>query len=1038
MLRRIIAWSMQLRLVILAGAAVLMFFGFTELRNMPVDVVPEFNQHYVEVQTEALGLSAAEVESMITVPLEADMLNGVPWVEEIRSESIPGLSSIVMVFEPGVDVLVARQMVMENLTEVFALPNVSKPPQMLQPTSSMNRFLKVGLTSDTHSLIDLSVLARWTMVSRLMGVPGVANVSIWGQRRRQLQVQVDPKELQRLGVTLSQVVETAGNALWMSPLTFLDASTPGTGGWIETPNQRLGIQHILPISTPAELAKVPVADSDLRLGDVANVVENHQPLIGDAVVGDAPALMLVVEKFPWANTVEVTKATEEALAALELGMPGVEMDSTLYRPATYLEMVRANLSNALLIALVLVVAGLFALLLDWRTALISTVTLLSAALAALSVLYYEGVTINSMVIAGLVMALAALVDDAIVDVQNIRKRLAQRAGDGSTAAGIFDGALEMRSPLLYATVIMLLAVAPAYFLEGLGGGFARPIILSYALALLASFAVALMVIPALSLLLLGNGQGADRESPVLAALRAPFDGILTRLLSAPQRPIPLAVGALGVVVLLGFAVSPPTGDSIPTFRERDILINLDAAPGTSEGAIARIVQRASSDLRSIPGVRNVSAHLGRAVMSDRITDVNSAELWVSVDPDADYEATVAAIREKVSHYAGFDIDVDTYLNELMREESEEDELLTVRVYGEDLDKIRTKAEEVQKALMLVNAVADPEVQYPEFHPEVQIEVDLARSKQHGIKPGDVRRAAATLLSGLEVGSLYEEQKVFDVIVWGTPKTRNSITDIENLLVDSVGGGHVRLGDVAHVRVASAPMSIQRDSVARHIDVTAGVTGDVGTVTADIQQRLRRINFPLEMRAEVMAGHGARVASTQRVRGYAVAAAVAMVLLLQAAFGSWSLAFLFFLALPVAVLGGVVLALLGSGLDQLGVLLGLTAVFGLAVRNGVTTIRHYRALSQHEHTGVSSDLVIRGTRDRLPAILMSAIVTALAVVPFLVMGNVAGHEILHPMAITILGGLVTATLVNLLVTPSLYLAYGDSAETFELEVEEEAA
>src|SRR5262245_38568729 len=312
MMRRIIAWSMQLRLLMVAAAAVLIFFGVTQLRHMPIDVVPEFTSPHVEIQTEALGLSAAEVEAMITVPLEADMLNGVPWVHEIRSESIPGLSSIVLAFEPGTDLLAARQMAQERLVGVHALPNVSKPPVMLQPVSSTSRFMKIGLTSDTRSLIELSVLARWTIVPRLMGVPGVANVSIWGNRGRQLQVQVDPARLQAAGVKLQQVIETAGNALWVSPLTFLSASTPGTGGWIETPNQRLGIQHMLPISTPADLAKVTVEGTALSLGDVATVVEDHQPLIGDAVVEDASALMLVVEKLPWANTVDVTHNVESA------------------------------------------------------------------------------------------------------------------------------------------------------------------------------------------------------------------------------------------------------------------------------------------------------------------------------------------------------------------------------------------------------------------------------------------------------------------------------------------------------------------------------------------------------------------------------------------------------------------------------------------------------------------------------------------------------------------------------------------------------
>jgi len=1039
MMRRIIAWSLQLRLVILAAAAVLLFFGFTELRRMPVDAVPEFNQQFVEVQTEALGLSAAEVEAMITVPLEADMLNGVPWVDEIRSESIPGLSSIVLVFEPGVDMLTARQMVMENLTQVFALPNVSKPPQMLQPTSSSNRFLKVGLTSDELSLIDLSVLARWTIVPRLMGVPGVANVSIWGQRRRQLQVEVDPRELHASGVTLEQIVETAGNALWASPLTFLDASTPGTGGWIETPNQRLGIQHILPIRNAEDLAKVAIADTDLPLGSLARVVEDHQPLIGDAVVNDAPALMLVVEKFPWANTVDVTKATETALHALQLGLPGVNVDGSLYRPATYLEMVRENLGSGLGIAAVLAVLAFFALSFNWRTTLVSSVALLTSVLAALAVLYLREDTLNSMVIAGLVMALAALVDDALVDVGSIRKRLRERTG-ASTASAIFDGALEMRRPMLYATVILLLAALPAYFVQGFAAGFAQSVVLSYGLALLASMLVALTVTPALSLLFLGESGGRDRESPVVAALRAPFDALLAGTLRAAGRPLPMAVGALGALILVGLVAVPPGGEMLPNFRERDILIGLDGAPGTSETAMARIMSRASGDLRAIPGVLTVSAHLGRAVMSDRVTDVNSGELWASVDPAADYEETLAAIRETMSDYPGLDIDVQTYLNERLREESDDNRVLTVRVYGEDMGEIRRKAEEVRKLLTRVDGVGDPEVEYPEMHPELQIEVDLARSKQYGIKPGDVRRAAATLLSGIHVGSLFEDQKVFDVIVWGTPESRHSLTEVENLLIDSpTGGGQARLGDVANLRIASAPTVIQRESVARHMDVTADVIGNVGTVSAEIERRLRQqVAFPLEMRAEVQADYATRIAGDERVQLLALAAAIGIVLLLQAAFGSWRMAFLFFLAMPVALLGGIAVAMLGGNPGSLGAMLGLGALFGLAVRNGLTTILHYRDLQKQEGAEVSLELVLRGTRDRLSPLLMSAVVTALVVLPFALMGDIAGHEILYPMALVALGGLVTTTLVNVMVVPALYLAFGAGAETFELEAEEEIA
>ncbi len=605
MMRWVIESSLKSRLLVVAVAGMLVFFGFTELRNMPVDAVPEFSRPHVEIQTEALGLSAAEVEAMITVPLEADMLNGVSFVKEIRSESIPGLSSIVLWFEPGTDVMDARQLVQERLIGVFALPNVSKPPTVLQPVSSASRIMHVGLTSSTRSLIEMSVLARWTIVPRLMGVPGVANVSLWGQRQRQLQVQVDPVRLQDKGVTLHQVIETTGNALWTSPLSFLDASTPGTGGWIETPNQRLGIQHLLPISSAEDLAQVNVAGTSMRLGDFTRVVEDHQPLIGDAVVNDAPALMLVVEKLPSASTVNVTAGVEEALASLQLGLPGVEMDASLYRPATYLEMAVGNLSRALLIGFAFVVVAILGFFLNWRTALISVLAVLVSMLAAGAVLYLRGVSINLMIIAGLMLALAALIDDAIIDIENIARRLREQTkGEAaqSTAALIVAATLAMRGPIVYATLIVLLAVAPFYFLDGVAGAFSQPIVLSYGLALLASMLVALIVTPALSMLLLGNTRRAGREPPLGRALRGRGADLFSRTARVPGAAFLTAVGAVGVAALIGLVAFPPFGQSaVPAFREADILIDFDASPGISELAMSRIVSRVSGELRSDPG-----------------------------------------------------------------------------------------------------------------------------------------------------------------------------------------------------------------------------------------------------------------------------------------------------------------------------------------------------------------------------------------------------------------------------------------------------
>jgi multidrug efflux pump subunit AcrB len=426
MMRWIVGSGLQLRFLILILAAVLMVFGTSQLRHMPVDVYPEFNPPMVEVQTEAVGLSADEVESLITTPMEADLLIGVAWLDRMYSESVTGLSRILLVFEPGSDPIRVRQMVQERLTQAHALPNVSKPPVMLQPLSSTSRVMIVGLSSSDLSPIQMGVLARWNIKPRLLGVDGVANVAVWGQRERQLQVLVDPEQLQAKGVTLQQIIESTGEALWVSPLSFLESSSPGTAGWIDTPNQRLGLRHVLPIITPEDLAKISLSDSkELRLGDVASVVEDHQPLIGDAVVNNGPGLMLVIEKFPGANTLEVTRDVEAALEALRPGLGNITIDSTIFRPANYIEQATGNLTTALLIGAVLALLALFLLMWNWRTAAICLLVIPLSLVAATFVLYLRGATFNIMLLAGLVIALAAIIDDAIVDVEHIARRLRQ-------------------------------------------------------------------------------------------------------------------------------------------------------------------------------------------------------------------------------------------------------------------------------------------------------------------------------------------------------------------------------------------------------------------------------------------------------------------------------------------------------------------------------------------------------------------------------------------------------------------------------------
>src|SRR5689334_13584831 len=372
MMRWIVGASMQLRVLVVVIAALIMVFGISQLRQMPVDVLPEFSQPYVEIQTESLGLSAEEVEQLITVPMEQDLLNGLPWLQSIRSESVTGLLSVVLVFQPGTNLMRARQMVTERMTQAVAMPHVSKPPIMLQPLSSSNRVMIIGLSSKSVSHINMSVLARWTIQPRLMGVPGVANVSIWGQRDRQLQVQVDPKRLAEKNVSLLQVLETTGNSLWVSSLSFVEASTPGTGGFIDTANQRLGIRHILPIVSPKELAQVPIEDAkDVKLSDVASVVENHQPLIGDALTGEGPGLLLVIEKFPGANTLDVTRGVEEAMKDLEPGLGGITVNTNVFRPADFIETATSNVARATVIGMIALAVVLLAFFYNWRAAVIS-------------------------------------------------------------------------------------------------------------------------------------------------------------------------------------------------------------------------------------------------------------------------------------------------------------------------------------------------------------------------------------------------------------------------------------------------------------------------------------------------------------------------------------------------------------------------------------------------------------------------------------------------------------------------------------------
>ncbi len=1020
MMRALVAACLRLRFLVVAIGGAILVVGVARLQDVSLDVFPEFAPPLVEVQTEAPGLSAAEVESLISVPLES-ALNGTSWLETIRSKSVSGLSSVVIIFKPGTDIMRARQLVQERLAIAASrLPDVANAPVMLSPLSATSRAMKIGLSSDEMSLIELSTLARWTIRPRLMAVPGVANVAIWGQRDRQLQVEVDPERLRSHGVSLQEVTKAAG-----------DATQPGAGGFIETPNQRLGIRHRSPIVSAADLARVPVRASGatvLRIGDIADVGEGHQPMIGDGIINDGPGILLIVEKQPWGNTLSVTRGVEEALEALRPGLSGVAIDSTIFRPATFIEMAIDNLTTSLLIGCVLVIFVLGAFLYEWRTALISLAAIPLSLVTAGLILQMQGATINTMVLAGLVIALGAVVDDAIIDVENIVRRLRQHRKEGSTqstAAVILDASVEVRNAIVYATLIIVLALLPVFFMQGLSGAFFRPLAMAYALAVLLSMLVAMTVTPALSLLLLSKAPLERRESPLVLWLQRRYDDFLPRVLEKPRK---MFIG-VGVATLMGVVALPMLGESLlPDFKETDFLMHWVTKPGTSHAEMNRITIQASKELRAIPGVRNFGAHVGRAEVADEVVGINFTELWVSIDRDVDYEETLAKIQDVVDGYPGIYRDVLTYLRERIKEVlTGASTSIVVRIYGPDLEVLRDKAEEVGRSLSGIDGVVDLKVEPQVNVPHVEVTVDLAAAELYGLTPGSVRRAAATLIAGSKVGEIYEDQKVFDVVVQGTPETRHSLTSIRDLLIEAPAGGHVRLKDVAEVRVVPTPNAIKREAVSRRIDVGCNVRGrDLGAVARDIERTIADIEFPREYHPEVLGEYAERQAAQKRMLALGLAAVLGMLFLLQASFQSWRLGFLTLLTLPSALVGGVLAALISGATISLGSLVGFITVLGIAARNGIMLISHYQHLEQDEGETFGLHLVLRGARERLSPILMTAASTGLALVPLVVAGNLPGHEIEHPMAVVILGGLITSTLLNLVVLPSLYLRFGRHA------------
>jgi CzcA family heavy metal efflux pump len=1016
MMSWLVSRSLRHAPVILVLAVVAAISAVRESGNIPLDVFPEFAPPLVEVQTEAPGLSTPEVEALVSVPIE-NTLSGIPGVDVTRSKSVLGLSSVVLILDRSTDLMNTRQMVQERVARLIpSLPAVAHAPVMLSPLSSLSRVMKIGISSDTLSQVQLTTLIRWTVRPQLMALGGVANVAIWGQRDRQLHVLVDTNRLEAHNVTLAAVVQAARDGVALD-----------TGGFLDTPNQRLAVAHASAVRSASDLANIVIPGRQplrLRLGDVATIQEGHQAPIGDAVINDKPGILLIVEKQPGANTLEVTRAVEESIDALRPALPGVNIDTTIFRPATFIEMSLSNLNRALLVGCVLVIIVLIVFLENWRTALISSVAIPLSLLAAALFLRYRGGTIDTMVLAGLVIALGEVVDDAIIDVENIVRRLRLNRGSPSPRPPldvIYDASLEVRSAVVYGSMIVVVVFIPVLMLEGLSGAFFRPLALSYIFAILASLVVALTVTPALCLLLLPHHE-THVEPRVVRRLKAWYGGVLPRLIQAPK----IALGTLATLLLLTAAAVPFLGEEfLPHFREYDFLMHWVEKPGTSLEAMTRITERASQELRAIPGVRNFGSHIGRAEVADEVVGPNFTELWISLDPSVDYEATVARVQEVVDGYPGLYRDLLTYLRERVKEVlTGASATIVVRTFGADFEALQRAAEQVRGLMAQVDGVVDLKVQAQVLVPQIEVRFRAERAEAFGLTPGDIRRTTTTLMKGTKVGEFIEDQRFFDVVVWGAPETRANLDAVRALRVPTPAGGTVRLADVADVEVVPVPNEITRENGSRRIDVTCNVRGrDLGTVAREIESRLAGVSLGTGYHAEVLGESVARAESSRRLLMWGAVALGGILLILMIDFNSFRLALMVFTTLPFALVGAVGAAFLTGGVLSLGSLVGLITVIGIAARNGIMLISHYRHLEQVEGMPFGPDLVRRGAEERLAPILMTALATGLALVPIALTGDKPGHEIEHPLAVVILGGLITSTVLNLFLMPPLYLRFG---------------
>lgn len=1022
MLTAIIRFSLSFRGVIYALAVLTSAYGLYTLTHVKLDVFPEFAPPMTIIQTEAPGLSSEQVEMLVTQPIE-NALGGTVGVQLMRSKSLQGLSVVTMVFGDRSNALQVRHLVSERLnTLAAALPTGVQPPRMLPLTTSTSVVLAIGLTSKTRSLMELHDVAEWTIRPQLLGVPGVAEAIVFGGDTRQLQIQVDPAKLMRYGLSIQDVIAAART------------STGVRGaGFIENANQRIAVNIDGQITTPEALAGVVLRWSNgagIRFGDVATVTYASAPVVGAASILGTPGVMMMLESQYGTNTLAVTNDLERTLIALEpvLARQGIDLQPDLFRPANFIAEAIRHLRTALLIGAVLVVAILFLFLLNVRTAVISAVAIPLSLLTAVIVLNAFGVTLNTMTLGGLAIALGEVVDDAIIDVENIYRRLRENSTLPQPLSAfrvVLRASVEVRSAVVFATFIVILVFLPVLSLSGVAGRLFAPLGIAYILAVLASLGVALTLTPAMALGLLSQRPLSAHEPRLLTGLRSRYISLLMKI-ERRARTV-LVVAAILCIAALSMLLSL-RGNFIPELREGHYIVHMGLTPGSSLAESMRIGAQISRTLMHIPGVRLVAQSAGRANEVVDPVGVQLSEFEIDLHPMSagEQDTTVRRIRAALADLPGVITSVNTFLVERIDETiSGVTAPVVIKVFGDNLDVIDRKALEIARLIGAIHGAASVRVESPPGIPELAVKLKPDKLSRWGFRPLEVLEVIESAFQGTVVAQAYEANRTYDVTVILAPSARANIGEIGALVLHNPDSLAIPLRELANIGQVSGRYQITHDGGRRMQTVSINVGGrNVSDFVREAQVRVNRdITMPKGTYAVFSGESEARGQSQRDLLAYGAMAAVGIALLLFVALRSRRGVVLVMGTLPFALVGGVMSVAFSGGDLSLGGMVGFVTLFGISLRNSIMLISHYEHLVHVEGIPWGMEAAVRGASERVIPILMTALVTALALLPLALTSGAAGNEIEGPMAIVILGGLATSTLLNLIVLPTLALHYG---------------